>query len=303
MADILLVDGHNIAFRSYYGIGELFRDDGFPTGAIYGYANSIWRLEDATRPERTVIFFDLGRSAKRCELLPAYKAQRSPMPEELRLQLPHIRRLAELMCGSVVERQGVEADDLLASRAVAEAAGGKSVAIASSDKDFAQIVGGRICQWRPPPPQSLSPNWIPMDAAAVEKKFSVSPSQMVDYLSLVGDAADNVEGVPRIGAKTAAKLLQAYGTVEGIRAHAAELAPVIAENLRTFADNLDRNRRLIAFDLSYASEESHVERKAFDLAALLDFFREFELQSLIGKASSRYGGKAKGMAQGNLFSF
>ncbi|MDR0679244.1 MAG: hypothetical protein LBF24_03290 [Puniceicoccales bacterium] len=296
MARVLLVDGHNIAFRGYYGIGELNRRDGFPTGAIFGYASTIWRLEDIIRPEYSVVFFDLGRSAQRRELLPEYKAQRKPMPEELRLQLPQVRRLAGLMAAAVVERQDVEADDLLASRAVAEAERGNFVDIASSDKDFTQIVSHSITLWRPPVMGSPSFRWAPMGPTEVLAKFSVRPQQMVDYLSLVGDAADNVPGVPRIGAKTAARLLQSYGSIEGIFAHCGELPPAIAKNLRDFADDLERNRRLIAFDLSLS--QGPLERHSVDCQALLAFFREFELNSLIKKAATRYG-----LRQDNLFCF
>ncbi|MDR0339951.1 MAG: hypothetical protein LBH53_00050 [Puniceicoccales bacterium] len=294
MARVLLVDGHNLAFRSYYGIGELNRRDGFPTGAIFGYASTIWRLEDTIRPEYGAVFFDLGRSAQRVDLLPEYKAHRKPMPEQLRLQLPHVRRLAGLMASTVIERQGVEADDLLASQAIVEAARGNSVAIASSDKDFAQIVSQNITLWRPPAVGSPSFRWSPMGPAEVSKKFSVSPHQIVDYLSLVGDAADNVPGIPRIGAKTAARLLQFYGSVEGIFAHRGELTTTIAKNLHTFADELERNRRLIAFDLSLSP--GPLERRPIDCQALVDFLCEFELDSLIRKAVKRYS-----LRQSSLF--
>ncbi|MDR2664301.1 MAG: hypothetical protein LBB14_02120 [Puniceicoccales bacterium] len=295
MAHILFVDGHNIAFRAYYGVGRLNRRDGFPTGALYGYASTVLRLEEAVHPEFSAAFFDSGRSVERTQLLPDYKAQRRPMPEELRLQLPQVRRLAGLMASAVVERPGVEADDLLASQAVTEAKLGNSVAIASSDKDFAQIVSPAITLWRPPAAGSHSFHWVPMGPDGVREKFAVEPSQIVDYLSLVGDAADNVPGVPQVGPKTAAKWLNSYGSIEEILAHGDELPPNLAKNLREFASNLERNRRLISFDLSLC--QTPMERHSFDWPALLEFFREFELFSLIERATKRYG-----LQQRDLFS-
>ncbi|MDR2668218.1 MAG: hypothetical protein LBB38_04255 [Puniceicoccales bacterium] len=289
MADVLLVDGHNVVFRSYYGVGELSREDGFPTGAIYGYVNAIWRLQDRICPGRTTVFFDMGRSEKRTAILPEYKANRQPIAEELRVQLPHICRLAVLMGCSVVQRPGVEADDLIAAHAVGEAAMGNRVAIASSDKDFAQLVCDAITLWSPPPPGSYGADWIALDPAAVERKFSVAPEQIVDYLCLVGDASDNVRGVPRIGAKTAARLLQTYGTIDGIMEHLHELPKSIGENMLNSSAEIARNRELIAFDRDGEIVQPQVGD--FDLEALISFFEEFDLQSFIPKAIKRYGAK------------
>ena len=294
MADVLLVDGHNVAFRSFFGIGELSREDGFPTGAIYGYAKAIWRIQDSVRPGRTAVFFDMGRSAKRTAILREYKANRPPMAEELRVQLPHIRQLARLMDCAVIEKEGVEADDLIAAHALAASNSGERVAIASSDKDFAQIVCDRITLWNPPSHGSSDFNWVPLDSEGVKRKFSVTPEQIVDYLCLVGDAVDNVSGVPRVGAKTAAKLLGDYGSIDGIMGHLDELPKIIAGNMMEFSKEIERNRSLIAFDLEAGAAQ--LQWSYFDIDALVEFFEEFELHSLIPSARRRYGQKNKSTA-------
>ena len=287
MADLLLVDGHNLAFRSFYGIGPLNRRDGFPTGALYGWITTLWHLQDAVRPGRTVAFFDRGRSVFRREILPIYKAQRAKTPDDLRRQLPHIREAAELMGATAIEREGVEADDLLAALAVREAGAGKTVAIASSDKDFAQIVCERIILWRPPAAGNGSGDWVPMDSAAVEEKFGVEPRSIVDYLTLVGDASDNIPGVPGVGAKTAAKWLRAYGSVEGIRRHLHELPPRLGENFQAAEESILRNQRLIRFDL-YLSLPPVPRQDPVDLAKFLEFLGTFQLHSLRQRAIHRY---------------
>jgi DNA polymerase-1 len=211
------------------------------------------------------------------------------MAEELRLQLPHIQRLACLMDCGVVQRRGVEADDLIAAHATCEAAAGNRVTIASSDKDFAQLVCGAITLLNPPPQKSFSADWVVLDYFAVEKKFSVAPGQIVDYLCLVGDASDNVRGVPRIGAKTAANLLRTYGSIDGIVEHLDELPKGIAENILNHSGEIARNRKLIAFDVDAAAVQP--VRNDFNIDALVSFFEEFSMQRFIGKAIRRYGAK------------
>jgi DNA polymerase-1 len=209
------------------------------------------------------------------------------MPEELRLQLPHIREVVQVLGAIKIEELEVEADDLLASLAVREANRGKSVAIASSDKDFAQIISGRITLWYPPTSYGNSAKWIPVDSAAAKEKFGVEPPSMVDYLCLVGDAADNIRGVAGIGVKTAAKWLQAYGSIEEIGRHLSELPPRLAKNFSESAALLERNRRLIRFDLSLPIQE--IFDCTIDRERLLEFLRQFEFNGLLRKAMGRRG--------------
>jgi len=146
MANWLLIDGFNLAFRAFYGMPELTRSsDGFPTGALHGWVKTLWRLIDEQRPSGgALVFFDLGGSQERLALHPEYKAQRRETPEALTQQLPFIRELTRAMGLGGIEREGVESDDLLAAQAVALAHGCDTVRIVSADKDFAQVVGGGV---------------------------------------------------------------------------------------------------------------------------------------------------------------
>jgi DNA polymerase-1 len=151
MAKWLLVDGFNMMFRAFHGLPELTRADGFPTGALHGWVKTLWRLQDLTKPDGMLVFFDLGGAQDRLALHPEYKAHRTEMPEPLQRQIEPIKALTRAMGLVGVEQDGVESDDVLASQAVMLAAAGHEVLIVSSDKDFAQMVGGPIKLLLPPP--------------------------------------------------------------------------------------------------------------------------------------------------------
>src|SRR5580698_1526591 len=221
----LLIDGFNLAYRCFFAIPELTRRDGFPTNALHGWVKSLWRLSDQEKPDGTLVFFDLGGAQDRLALLPEYKAHRDEMPDSLSKQIPVIKALTVAMGLGAIEQDGVESDDLLASEAVTLAARGCEVLIVSSDKDFAQIVGERIRLMLPPPTANPKLGWRLLDAAGVVEKFGVPPSQIADYLALVGDTSDNIPGIAGVGPKTATKWLAAFGSLAGVMAHAGELQP------------------------------------------------------------------------------
>jgi DNA polymerase-1 len=278
MADLLLIDGHHLAFRCFYGISPLSRSDGFPTNAIHGWVRAFWNLQDLIRPSSVTVCFDRGRSDLRREILPDYKAQRAPMPDDLFRQMPLLRKVSKYLGAGCLEEEGVEADDLLASLAIREAAGGKSVAIASADKDFCQIVSEAITLWTPP--SAHVRDWQPLGPGGVEEKFAVRPEQIVDFLSLTGDGVDNIGGVPGVGPKTAAKWLQRYGSIDGILAHSREL-PGRFSSIGDQEPLLLRNQRLIRFDLSYAPHlPLPLPSLSPDWSALGDFLKTFELHAL-----------------------
>ncbi|MDR0727834.1 MAG: 5'-3' exonuclease [Puniceicoccales bacterium] len=284
MADLLLLDGHNIIFRAFYGVKPLSRKDGFPVSAIYGWVKTVWRLQDLVRPQKTFAFFDRGKSAARLEIYPEYKANRAPTPEDLRKQIPPILEISKAMGIGVVIEENVEADDLLASYAIQRAEARASVAVASADKDFAQIIGGSIVQWVPMV-TPLKSDWQPMNGERVMEKWGIPPGAMVDFLSLVGDAADNIRGVRRVGVKTAGKLLGQYGSIDGILAHADELPAQIRNQLHQDEDLLRRNQRLIRFNLSAEPLILEVPVRRDD-----DFYKlllEYELPSLMQAAMER----------------
>ena len=259
----LLIDGFNLTFRAFYALPELTRADGFPTGALHGWNRLQRSLVDREKPDRVVAFFDLGGSDRHLSLHPEYKAQRSETPESLVKQIPEVKRLAALLGARVVERNGVEADDLIAAFAARRAAAGDEVLIVSADKDFGQCVGGRVAQLAP----SNNPKdpWVRLDAAGITEKFGVPPERIPDYLALMGDAVDNIPGIKGVGPKTAVKWISEYGDLAGILAAADRVEPArFREILAASGDLLKKNRELVTFRLDFPTDEA-------DAPAVMDF--------------------------------
>jgi len=288
MAKWLLVDGFNLAYRCFFAIPELSRGDGFPTNALHGWVKALWRLSDQEKPDRVLVFFDLGGAQDRLALLPEYKAQREEMPEPLAKQIPVIKALTRAMGLGGVEQEGVESDDLLASEAVALSRRGNEVLIVSSDKDFAQIVGERIRIMLPPPSANPKLGWRLMDAAGVVEKFGVPPSMIADYLALVGDTSDNIPGLAGVGPKTAAKWLAEFGSLEGVIEAADRIAPErFRAAVAASADVLRRNLKITTLNLSLpppAPAQGSV--RPGDLYGILE---SMEMRSSLAEARQRYG--------------
>jgi len=283
----LLVDGFNLAYRCFFAIPELTRSDGFPTNALHGWAKSLWRLQDDEKPDASLVFFDLGGAQDRLALHPEYKAQRPDMPEALARQIPHLKTLTRAMGIAGIEREGVESDDLLASEAVTLAGAGHDVLIASSDKDFAQIVGDRVSIILPPPTANPKLGWRRLGAAGVQEKFGVRPAGIADYLAIVGDASDNIPGLPGAGPKTAAKWLGEFGSLEGVIAHAAELKPErFREPVAAEAGRLRLNLKLTTLNLGLSPVPA--ERAEPRPSELFQFLGEMEMKSTLAEARRRY---------------
>jgi DNA polymerase-1 len=288
MAKWLLVDGFNLAYRCFFAIPELSRADGFPTNALHGWVKSLWKLADQEKPAGTLVFFDLGGAQDRLALHPEYKAQREEMPEALEKQLPYVRALTRAMGCVGIEQAGIESDDLLAAEAVVLARQGHDVLIVSSDKDFSQIVNQQIKILLPPPTANPKLGWQVRDEAGVREKFGVPPSQIADFLALVGDTSDNIPGINGVGPKTAAKWLSEYGDLEGVIAHAAELQP---ERFRTAvaaeADKLRRNLKLTTLNVSLPSLVLRTPTPAPE--ELYRLLETLEMRSALAEARQRYG--------------
>lgn len=290
MAKWLLVDGYNLAFRAFYGMPELTRADGFPTGALHGWVKTMWRLQDQEKPHAMVVFFDLGGSQDRLALHPAYKAQRKETPEPLERQIPVIKELTRAMGLVGVELDGVESDDLLAAQARLLAKDGHEVLIVSADKDFAQCVDGRIKLLLPPPTANPKLGWRVLDPAGVVEKFGVPPAQIAEYLALIGDTSDNIPGINGVGPKTAVKWFQEFGSIEGIIAHAAELKPerfrdVVAQE----AGKLRMNLKLTT--LPAESPLPSVQPGEPQAGALFALLEKLEMRSSLAEAKERYSGQ------------
>jgi len=287
MAKWLLVDGYNMAFRAFYGMPELTRADGFPTGALHGWVKTMWRLQDQEKPDGMLVFFDLGGSQDRLALHPEYKAQRKDTPEPLEKQIPIIKDLTRAMGLVGVELDGVESDDLLAAQARMLANAGHEVLIVSADKDFAQCVDDRIKILQPPPTANPKLGWRVMDAAGVREKFGVPPSQIAEYLALIGDTSDNIPGINGVGPKTAAKWFEEFRTLEGIIAGSAALKPErFREAVAKEAARLRMNLKLTT--LRTESPLPHVGPGEPQTAKIFQLLETLEMKSSLAEARQRY---------------
>lgn len=241
MNRLLIVDGHAYAYRAFHAIRELRGPDGRPTNAVYGFVKMLEKMRLALKPDGLIVVWDGGLSAERMRALPAYKAQRPEMPDDLRPQFDEIESYLAAAGVAGYRGEGVEADDYIACLARLAAAAGWNAVIASSDKDFMQLVSARI--------GLLNPNdktgavWTREQVLA---KSGVEPEQIADWLALMGDAVDNIPGVPGVGPKTAAELLRQFGSVENLF---ARLDEVKSEKLRTALRNAEaavrRNLELV----------------------------------------------------------
>ena len=264
---LLIIDGHAFAYRAFYAIRGLTSPSGQPTNAIYGFINMLARLESQVLPTHAVVVWDGGLDAERVEELDDYKGQRDPMPDDMEVQLDEMVEYLEAGGWASVCDDGVEADDRIGQLAKRAEAEGFEVAIASSDKDFLQLINDRVKMWNP-----ADKSGVPMDAAAVVAKTGVQPSQIVDWLSLVGDAADNIPGVPGVGVKTAAALLNEFGSVDGIYGHLAEVRrDKLREALAAAKADVRRNQSLVALKLDLPGEpELDDLRRGFQDTARLE---------------------------------
>ena len=246
----LIIDGHAFAYRAFFAIRGLSSPSGQPTNAIYGFIKMLEKLEASFLPSHTVVVWDGGLDEDRVEGLVDYKAQRDPMPDDMEIQLDEIVAYLEANGIASICDDGVEADDRIGQLAKRAETEGYEVAIASSDKDFFQLVNDQVKMLNP-----ADKSGEPMDAAAVEAKTGVQPHQIVDWLSLVGDAADNIPGVPGIGVKTAATLLNEFGSVDGIYERLAEVKrEKQREALAASEEDVRRNQALVALKLDLPGE-------------------------------------------------
>jgi 5'-3' exonuclease len=220
-ARFVIVDAHSHALRAYHALEPMSAPDGQPTHAIFGLAGLLWRLVFEDRPDFLAVVFDApddSRQTFRSALYPAYKANRSARPADLTSQMPLLREVTRAFGLEPLEHTSYEADDLIATLVTAAEPRGFETTILSADKDLMQLVTERTTLWDSMRGRRYTP-------AAVREKLGVPPAAVADYLALCGDASDNVPGVPGIGPKSAARLLEAHGALEGIFANLATLAP------------------------------------------------------------------------------
>ena len=238
---LLIVDGHAYAYRAFYAIRQLTSPSGAPTNAIYGFISMAAKMISRLEPSHCFVAWDGGLASERVAALPAYKEHRPPMPPDLEQQLAGIDRYLQAAKCAAYCQDGVEADDVIATLARRATGAGLRVVIASADKDFMQLVSPEIGLLNPG--DKSEKVWTSDD---VFSKTGVWPPQIVDWLSLIGDAVDNIAGVPGVGPKTAAGLLEQFGSVEALYARLEEVkSSPLRENLRRAAEVVKRNQGLI----------------------------------------------------------
>ncbi len=271
---VLIVDGTAVAYRAFYAVRGLATRDGRPTNALFGFVRMIRQLESHWRPDRLVVTFDGGSPAHRLEKCPAYKAQRAPMPDELRSQLGMINEFLEAATIPMILIKGQEADDVIATLATRATGEGMTVRVATSDKDLMQLVNDRV---RIVPPTKTEEE---LDAAGVEAKTGVRPSQIVDWLALIGDTADNIPGVNGIGPKTATKLISQFGSLTACFEQVDHIESTsLREKLLAGRATAELNVELMKLDCDVPGVPawSEISAPVADTARLNAFFEKYEL--------------------------
>lgn len=226
---ILLIDGHSILNRAFYGLPDLTNSEGLHTNAIYGFLNILFKMLEEEKPDYLTVAFDLPAPTFRHEMYDAYKGTRKPMPSELREQVPVMKDVLKAMGIAIISKEGYEADDLLGTVAKRSEAKGMDVTVLSGDRDLLQLATDHICI-RIPKTKGGKTTIEDYFAKDVQEKYQLSPLQIIELKALMGDTADNIPGLPGVGEKTATKLLLEYKNVENAYAHVEEIKPNKAKN-------------------------------------------------------------------------
>ena len=272
----ILVDGSSYLFRAYHALPELTNSQGEPTGAIVGVLNMLRRLLNEYHPEHIAVVFDAPGGSFRNQLYKEYKANRPPMPEDLRMQIEPLHDIIRAMGLPLVMVEGVEADDVIGTLAHQATGQGMNTLISTGDKDMAQLVNQHVSLVN-----TMSETFTDRDG--VVEKFGVKPEQIIDYLALVGDSADNIPGVPKCGPKTAAKWLQAYGDLDTLMTHADEIKGKIGENLRQSLEFLPLSRTLATIKLDVPLDQGPAEYTPVeaDTGRLREHYKRMESSRLL----------------------
>ncbi len=277
METVYLVDGNNYFFRAFYAIPALSNSQGFPTNAIYGFTLMLLKLLKEANPQYIAICFDVKGPTFRHEAYADYKATRKPIPEALIPQIPYVKEISRALGCTVLEQEGLEADDIIGTLAKRYASQGLNVVIVSGDKDLLQLVEEKITIVDTMKDKKY-------DAAQVRERFGVEPPQMVDLLALAGDASDNIPGVPGIGAKGAKLLIEEFGSLENILSHVEKVKNARTQAaLREFADQAKLSQELarIKTDAPVNVSLPEISRREKDEKKLLELFTRFEFSSLL----------------------
>ena len=274
---LLLVDAFSQVFRGYFAVRALSTAAGVPTNAVFAMTKLLLKLQQDYGDHDGAFVFDKGKCTARLALAPAYKANRPPMPEDLRVQMEPIRNMIRAFGWPIVESEGYEADDLIGAAATADAE--REVLILSSDKDLSQLINERVKMLVP---DRDGKGLLIRDIEATKEKFGVPPEGIVDYLSLIGDSSDNIPGVEGVGPKTAASLIAQFGSIEAMLAAPEKIAK---ENLRTkilnAKETLILNRKLILLNFAAPLEGASFTKAEPDYGKIRELAGQAELKSIL----------------------
>ncbi len=296
---VYLIDGSGYIFRAFHALPPLTRpSDGLPVGAVHGFCQMLWKLLNDTKaseaPTHMAVLFDHSAKTFRNDIFENYKANRPPPPEELVPQFPLIRDAVKAFNVASIEQEGYEADDLIATYARQALESGGEVTIVSSDKDLMQLVRPGIEMWDGMKNKTFGPD-------EVREKFGVPPDKVVDVQALAGDSVDNVPGVPGIGIKTAAQLINEFGDLDALLARAADeiKQPKRREKLIEFADQARISRELVRLDdnVPLQIDLDRLPVQEPDATALLGFLREMEFNTLTRRIAEGLGAEPPPMAE------
>ena len=285
--ELVLIDGSSYLYRAFHALPSLSNSRGEPTGALHGVLNMINKLVREQPAERIAVIFDAPGKTFRDELYAEYKANRPPMPDELRAQVEPLIDAVRAMGLPLLRIEGVEADDVIGTLCVRGAESGLRVLVSTGDKDMAQLVNDHVTLVN-------TMTETVLDRDGVKAKFDVYPEQIIDYLALVGDASDNIPGVPRVGAKTAAKWLNEYTNADNIVAHAEDIKGKVGESLRDNIDQLRMSQELATIRKNVELPVTLDELKPVeaDVDRLRQLYGHFELRTLLRQLDDAEGAAA-----------
>lgn len=275
--NIYLIDGNSYFYRAYHAIRGLTNSKGLPTNAIYGFTNMILKIIKEKKPDAIAIAFDSPTPTKRHEIYEEYKAQRPETPDDLKIQIPHIKKIIGAFKISSFEVPGHEADDIICTIAKRVASEGINVFILSGDKDMMQVVGNGIKIYDPIKDLIIDENHV-------KKRFGVSPERLPEIMAIAGDTIDNIPGVRGIGEKTAKELLSKVDSLDELLNHPEKIdnkriRKMIMDNIETI--KISKTLATIDTDIEVDINLKDMMLKEPDWQSLLDLFTEFEFKSLI----------------------
>jgi DNA polymerase I len=279
-SELFLVDGNNLAYRAYFALPEeLATSEGFPTNALLGFTNMLFKLLADYRPKGVAVAWDT-RATHRKELDPEYKVDRRPMPDLLAEQFPHFRPIVEAFGYSNLEFEGWEADDVIATLVARADEAGIKTTVVSTDRDAFQLVTDNVALMMTPRGVADVHVYTPDRVFA---RYGVTPNQVPDFIGLKGDSSDNIPGVPGIGDKTAGQLVAQYGSLEGVLEHVDELSPARGRALREHADQARASKVLATMrrDLPLECDPAELVLSPPDRSRLKEMFRQYEFRNLL----------------------